>query len=339
MTLKNLATPKNIIGIIAIIAFVVIVPQVVQGFAMTIINVALLFAIISYGVSIMLGMGGQLSFAAVTFMGFGAYFIANMSTGRLGFVIPTFLALLLTPIVFAGVAFLIGLVLLKLKGTYFTFSTIALVQVAFTYFNNFQPLFGGPDGISGIPTLTIGSYSFGNDLTAWFYLICVFVIIGGIIVERIRRSQLGRSLASIRDNETAALTLGVNTYLTKVIAFSIAGAFAAFAGALWVMHGRFVGAEMFNFLNATQFIIMAMIGGVNSTVGIVIGALLVRGLPEFFRGFQGYMNLFWGVSIILLMVFMPTGLAGIKDVIVDKFRQFRVKSRKGDDDDATNTKA
>jgi len=291
----------------------------VQGFSMSIMNVALIFAIISYGTSIMLGMGGMLSFAPVTFMGLGAYFVANVTTGRLGPTIPTALALLLTPLVFAAVAFLVGLVLLRLKGTYFTFATIGLVQVAFTFFNNYAPLFGGHDGISGIPTLRIFGFAF-TTLTSWFYFVFACVVVIGLIVERIRRSQLGRALGSIRDNETAALTLGVNVYLTKVIAFSITGGIAAFAGALWVMHGRFVASDMFNFVNAAQFIIMAMVGGVNSTVGVVVGAILFMSLPEFFRGFQGFMQLFWGVAIILLMVFMPTGLAGIKDLIVEKIK-------------------
>ncbi|MCL2580511.1 MAG: branched-chain amino acid ABC transporter permease [Oscillospiraceae bacterium] len=331
---------KNLIGAGLICAIILIVPQFLHGYPMTVVNVALLFAITSYGISVMLGMGGQLSFAAVTFMGLGAYFVANTTTGRLGITIPTMLALVLTPIVFAGVAFLVGLVLLKLKGTYFTFATIALVQVAFTFFNNYSPLFGGPDGISGIPTLTFFDHSFRSSGSSneWFYFISISVVLVAIVVERIRRSQLGRALASIRDNETAALTFGINTYLTKVIAFSIAGAFASFSGALWVMHGRFVGADMFNFLNAAQFIIMAMLGGVNSTVGIVIGALLVTGLPELFRAFQGYMQLFWGVAIIALMVFMPTGLAGIKDMIVEKIRKYKVcASRREGDADATDS--
>lgn len=317
--MKRKIRPGYIAIVIMLTLFVTIVPRVLSGYPMNIVNIALMFAIVAYGISVMLGMGGQLTFAAVSFMGGGAYFIANMCTDRFGINMPTSLALLLTPIVFAGVAFVIGLLLLKLKGTYFTFSTIALVQVSYAFYNNYKPLFGGADGISAIPTLTLFGYKF-TSYNTWFYVLITCVVIVALIVERIRTTQLGRSLAAIRDNETAALTMGVNTYMTKVIAFTIAGSLAAFGGALWCMHGRFVGADMFNYINATQFIIMAMLGGVNNTVGIFAGAILVKVLPEILRSLRAYMQLIWGVLIIFLMVFMPTGLAGLYEKIRAKIK-------------------
>jgi len=316
------------IGIVALGVFIFAIPQVLEGYSMNVMNVALLFSIVAYGISIMMGMGGQLSFASVSFMGGGAYFIANVCTNRFGINMPTLPALLLTPVVFAVIAFVIGLFLFKLKGTYFTFSTIALVQVAYTFFNNYKPIFGGADGISGIPTLNLFGYKF-TSYNKWFYVIVACVIIVAVLVERIRRTQLGRSLASIRDNETAALTLGVNVYMTKVIAFSIAGALAAFAGALWCMHGKFVGADMFNYANAAQFIIMAMLGGVNNTIGIVVGAILVKVLPELLRSLQAYMQLIWGIAIIVLMVFMPSGRAGLYERVREKVGSFIDKNKPG----------
>jgi len=123
--------------------------------------------------------------------------------------------------------------------------------------------------------------------------------------------------------------MGINVYMTKVIAFTIAGALAAFGGALWCMHGRFVGSDMFNYLNAAQFIIMAMLGGVNNTVGIFVGALLVKVLPEILRSLQSYMQLIWGFFIILLMVFMPTGLAGLYEQIKANIKHKLQKKREG----------
>lgn len=327
---------KKIIFAAALLAIILTVPIVLKGYSMRVINVAVIFGIVAYGISVMLGMGGQMSFASVSFMGAGAYFAANMCTGRLGINMPALGALLLTPIVFAAVGYVIGLVLFKLSGTYFTFATIALVQVAYTFYNNFKPLFGGADGISGIPALSL----FGFELRTtnqWFYIIAAFAVITALIVERIRKTQLGRSLASIRDNETAALTLGVNTYKTKVIAFSIAAALSAFAGALWCFHGKFVGADMFNYANAAQFVIMAMLGGVNSTAGVMVGSVLVNILPEVLRSLQNYMQLFWGIAIIVLMVFMPEGLAGLLGRLKEKAG--RKKSDKKEDKEGAESAA
>jgi len=277
---------------------------------MMVVDIALIYSLIAYSVSIMLGMGGELSFAGVTFMGGGAFLVANLATGRLGFTTTPLAAFFLIIPVFAVIAFIIGLILLRLKSTFFTFSTIALVQVSYTIYNNYKQLFGGADGISGIPSTVI----FGKKLlfyTDWLPYLLVFAVFIGLLVERIRSTQLGRSLASCRDNETAARTLGVNVYLTKVIAFSISGVLAAMAGGLYAMLTKFVSADMFTYASSTKYVIMAMLGGVQSTVGAFFGALVVQVLPQLLKSFEKFFQMFWGIAIVLLMVFMPEGIAGI----------------------------
>jgi len=302
--------PSTLLIFLAAAIFVIVVPLTNEGYSMMVVNLALIYSIATYGISVMLGMGGQLTFAAVAFMGSGAYLIANLCSGRLGIKMDTMLALLLVIIISAVLSFLFGLVLLRLQKTYFTFATIGLVQVAWSFYLNYKPLFGGPDGISNIPTIKIGGFS-PENYNQWFYILVVFVLIVALLVERIRRTQLGRSLAAIRDNEIAAQTLGINVYMTKVIGFTIAGVLAAFAGALYAMHSQFVSSDMFTFERATSYIIMAMLGGVNNTAGIFVGSVLVTMLPEWLRSMQQYLQLIYGIGVILLMVFMPMGLAGL----------------------------
>ncbi len=302
--------------------FVLIIPRVNEGYSMMVLNLGLIYSIAVYGISVMLGLGGQLSFAAVAFMGVGAYFTANVTSGRLGIAMDTSLSLLLTILLAAILSFLIGLVLFRLKGTYFTFATIGLVQVAWSFYLSYKPLFGGPDGISNIPTLKIFGFSPSN-YNEWFYILCAIVLIAALLVERIRRTQLGRSLSAIRDNEIAAQTLGINVYMTKVIAFTIAGVLAAVAGSLYAMHSQFVSSDMFTFERATSYIIMAMLGGVNNTAGIFVGSVLVTMLPEWLRFMQQYLQLIYGIGVILLMVFMPMGLAGLASKVGKKIRRKR----------------
>lgn len=293
---------------------VVILPGQTNDYSMRIVNNALIFAIVSYGLSIMLGMGGQLTFGGLAFMGGGAFTAANLCSGRLGFWLDPVLAILVSCLFMGVVAFGLGLILLKLKDTYFTFSTIALVQVAYTFFVNYKPFFGGAGGISNIAEMKIFGIGFGNNYHYWFYFLVVVVAIVAFIVERIRQTQFGRSLASIRDNDTAALTLGVNVYRTKVIAFTIAGMFGGLAGACYALQMRFIGADMFTYERSTLFIIMAMVGGVSNSFGIIIGSLVITVLPELLRGVPGidrYLQLFYGLLVIVLMVFMPMGLAGM----------------------------
>lgn len=306
---------------------VVMLPKSLTGYSLMVVNTGLMFIIVSFGLSLMLGMGGLLSFAGVAFMGGGAYFAANLSSGRLGFYLDTTVIILLAPIVLGVIAYLLGSILLKLKGTYFTFATIALVQVAFSFYQNYVPFFGGPAGISNISKLTIGSIRF-DKAVEWFYLLVICVALVAFIIERIRRTQLGRSLAAIRDNDTAALTLGVNVYKTKVIAFTIAGMLAAFAGALYALHSGFIGSDMFTFERSTVFIIMAMVGGVNNTFGIIVGSLLITVLPEVMRGLQRYLQLIYGLAVIVMMVLMPMGLAGMGEAAM-KWLKNKLKRKNG----------
>lgn len=310
----------TILVFVGLALFIIIAPRFTNDYSMMVLNIACINSIATLGISIMLGMGGQFSFAAVSFMGVGAYTVANLTNGRNGFIMETIPALLIAVVVATILAYIMGLILFRLHGTYFTFATIGLVQVTWAIYMNFKPLSGGPDGISGIPFIGIGDLKPASYNT-WFYIIMGIVIVCMILVERIRRTQLGRSLASIRDNEIAAQTLGVNVYNTKVIAFTIAGTLAGLAGGLVAMHNRFIAADLFTFDVSTTYVIMAMLGGVNNTVGTFVGSLLVTMLPEWLRPVQQYLKLAYGIGVILLMIFMPMGLACMVKSITTRFRR------------------
>ena len=315
---NTLSLVKTALLALAFIAFVVIVPNITTPYGMMVMNVSIINFIAALGLSIMLGMGGLLSFATVSMMGIGAYFTANLTSGRLdGLAIPTVYALVISVLAAGLFAFLTGLILLRLKGTYFTFATIGLVQVTWQVYLNYKPLCGGPDGISSIPTLDLFGFV-PADYGEWFHLLMAAALIVGILVERIRTTNLGRSLASIRDNEIAANTLGVNVYMTKVWAFMIAGMLAGLAGSLYAMHAKFISADLFTFDVSTTYVIMVMLGGVNSTPGVFVGAVLVMMMPEWLRSVERYLKLFYGIGVILLMMFMPMGLAGMANMILKR---------------------
>jgi branched-chain amino acid transport system permease protein len=304
----------------ALAAFVVYAPRFTNDYSMMILNIALINFIAALGLSVMLGMGGQLSFAAVSFMGLGAYCLANLTNGRLGIAWEPIPALAFAVLFAAVSAYVSGSVLFRLSGTYFTFATIGLVQVTWSVYQNYRPLCGGPDGISGIPVIRFLGMA-PRNYHDWFYILIGFALVAGALVERVRTTRLGRSLASIRDNEIAAQTLGVNIYRTKIIAFTIAGALSGLSGGLYAMHNQFISSDLFTFDMATTYVIMTMLGGVNNTSGVFVGAILVTMLPEWLRPVQRYLKLSYGIGIILLMVFMPMGLAGLGNAILKKMRR------------------
>jgi branched-chain amino acid transport system permease protein len=152
-----------------------------------------------------------------------------------------------------------------------------------------------------------------------------------MLVERIRSKQLGRSLASVRDNETAALTLGVNVYKTKTIAFTIAGVLGALAGGMYALNIGFISSDMFNFERSTLLIIITMIGGVNNSFGIVLGSILINVIPEAMRDFElvsKLLQLIYGILVIIMMVFMPMGIAGMFETLYKKLKFYLRKKKK-----------
>ena len=236
MTFAALAGVALILTVIALCAR--------DNYIVLVMNTALVYAMVAYGLSVILGMGGQLVFSGVAFMGIGAYSVGNLCSGRLGFTLGSFLAILIAIGITAAISFFIGVLFMRLKNSFCTFATLGFVQVLWSLFQNYTPAFGGPNGIPQIATLSL----FGKQISSyqeWFYLLLVAVLLIAIIVERIRSSRFGRALAAVRDNEIAAMSLGINIYWTRVIAFVIAGVFAGFAGALIAMHNRFISGDMF----------------------------------------------------------------------------------------------
>jgi branched-chain amino acid transport system permease protein len=322
---KSIFNVKTITLFVCIVLFTIIVPRVTNTYSMTVMNTALIYFIASLGISVLLGMGGNISFATCAFMGFGAFVTTNLSV-KLG--IHSVISMVLAVVATCLFSWVMGLILLRLKGSYFTFATIGLVQIMWSIYTNFKPFSGGPDGISRIPRLDFIFYK-PRTVLDYFYVLMIFAVLCGVIVERLRKTSLGRSLASIRDNEIAAQSLGVNVYRTNVIGFIISGAFAGLAGALLAHHNTFISASQFTFEQSTMFVIMVMLGGVSSTPGAFIGAMIVTMLPEWLRPLKEYIRFVYGIGIMILMVFMPMGLAGVAKSITNKLKKNKIKKESG----------
>ena len=322
---------RIVLLIIAAAAAFIIIPAAGSDYILTVVDTVLIYFLGSIGISLLMGMGGHLSFATISFMGIGAFLAAQMSKN---YGIAPVLAVPLAVIMTAAAALVIGLMLLRLSGSFFLFATIAFAQIMANVFLTFRPLSNGADGVYNIPKLSFLGIEF-NSLTKWFRLLMVIVVIVALIVERIRRTVLGRSLMSVRDDEVAAKTFGVNVYRTKVIAFVIANTFAALGGALLAFHNGAVSASLFTFEISQRFLVMVMLGGVNSTVGTLVGTFVVTMLPEWLRPVQMYLNIFFGAGLILMMVYMPMGLMGLLEDFVKRIRNRKsVNERKEQEDHA-----
>ncbi|MBC8535142.1 branched-chain amino acid ABC transporter permease [Feifania hominis] len=313
--LKSNTLLKLFLVLVAIAAIVLLSKQC-NNYQLTIVNSAIIYFISAMGYTVMLGMGGMMPMATVTFMGFGAFFTAQLSKN---FGLPTPLAGLLAVAGATLIAYILSIMLVRLSSYYFVFGTIGLCNMMATVFQNYKPLTNGADGINGIPKLELFGFQF-RSLSDWCLLLSGIALIIMFIVSRIRKSSLGRSLMSIRDNAVAAETLGVNIRRTKRIAFTIGSMFSAIAGMLVAYHNGVVSASLFTFNVQQNLLMMVMLGGINSTVGALGGAFLIQFMPEMLRPIQEYMRLIQGIMLILLMIFMPMGIHGLIKTAYEKLK-------------------
>lgn len=311
---KVIAIIFAFLGVFTIIY--IAVPNISGAYAITVLNGALIYYVACLDISIMLGMCGLVSFAAVPFMGIGGYASAIIST-RLG--LNSMVSMLAAVMITMLIALIIGLILMRLNGTFFTFSTIALVQISFGIFNNWKSLTGGPNGLNAIPAFSFFGFT-SNSFTKNYMVLATICILCVLFVLRLKKTKIGRSMSSVRDNEIAAKVMGVNVYRTKVTAFVISAMFSGLSGAMMVHNNHFVVSTYFTFDIATMLIIMVMLGGVNHPIGVFLGAVLITMIPEWLRPIQQYIRLIYGLSVMILMVFMPMGLWGTFTSIANKIK-------------------
>ncbi|QIL73686.1 branched-chain amino acid ABC transporter permease [Diaphorobacter sp. HDW4B] len=250
---------------------------------------------------------GQLSFCHAAFMGMGA-FVAVICTTR--FHTPFFVS------VFAGVAasmliaFLLGAVILRLQGVYFVLVTFCFGELSRLVLLEGGDITGGANGIANIPPASLFGFTFDSKLS--FYClaaVCAFASI--VLLIALFKTPKGNSLDAVGDNPDLAEASGISIQGSQMFAFVLGSAFAGFAGALLAHYLGFVSPESFNQHISVAAIIMLVIGGRGSVLGPILGALIMTPLPELFRSAIETQNIMYGITLILVLKFLPMGLVGI----------------------------
>lgn len=266
-----------------------------------------IFAIVVISYDLLFGFSGLLSFGHALFFGGGAYavIILGQVTG-LGFLtaIPITLALV------AVVVAVIGVISLRLVGVYFAIITLAFAQLAYEATLQFRNVTGGRNGLSGFTIPSVGGVSLGETLVT-YYLLAVALILVYLLVRRIVRSPFGRVLQGIRENEERTRMLGINTFRYKIAAFVLSGVIAAFAGILYPLYLPYVSPSLLHWSTTGDVLIMTLIGGIGTLWGPIIGSGFFIFIKQVFKSQFGQWRIFFGLLFVLLVLFSPSGLAGI----------------------------
>lgn len=296
-----------------IVAAVVLccIPLVVQSnYMMRLVNLALVFAILAISLNIVLGYAGQIALGHAGLFGVGAYTAALMTTGQSGLLFwPAFIA---AGIVTGIAGLLIGIPTLRLKGHYLALATLGFGEIMRHIFFNWRAVTHGMDGIGNIPAPSAGLFNIQGE-ARFYYLAGIVLAVVMLMTHRLGRSKYGRMLAAIRDAELAAGTSGVEVSRLKIIAFFISAVLAGFAGSLYAHLMSFISPDVFVFDVTAQVLMMVLIGGIGTTWGPVLGAVVLTFLPELLRVSKAYYQLIYGAGIAVMIIFLPTGLLGLFD--------------------------
>jgi branched-chain amino acid transport system permease protein len=206
----------------------------------------------------------------------------------------------------AGGGALLGIPVLRMRGDYLAIVTLGFGEIIRILLNNLDPLTNGPRGLLRIDSPVIGNFVV-NSPFRWYYLILAGIIFSAFVADRLNNSRIGRAWIAMREDQDAAAVMGVNILKYKLLAFTIGASFAGIGGAIFAARQGSIFPENFSLMVSINVLCLIIIGGMGSIPGVILGAVILIGLPEILRGVQQYRMLAFGGLLVAMMIFRPTG--------------------------------
>ena len=299
---------RNALIITAVLTVLSVIPQVTSEYVTYVVVLALIYAVLAGSYDILTGYTGPLTFCHGAFYGIGAYTSALL-TLRADF--SFWLALPVSGITVFLFAALIGYPALRLRGHYFAVTTFFFGHFIYLVILNSVKFTSGPMGLRGIkaPESIIG-LNF-STLLGSYYLIFVFSVIIVALLYLLVTSGVGRIFIAIRENEELAEAIGINTSFYKILAFSIGAGVAGLMGSLFAHFFRLLHPTTFAWMTSEMVVIMALVGGLGTLIGPIIGAGIVTLILELMRFAPELRFIIWTVALIAVLVIEPRGLMGL----------------------------
>jgi branched-chain amino acid transport system permease protein len=300
---SRLMTPRGG-GLLALAILIAATPLILpNAFYFDVAVRAGINAIVCVGLNLLIGYAGQISLGHAGFLGLGAYASAVL-TATYGW--PPLLAMTSAAAVVGVLAFVVARPVLRLKGHYLAMATLGLGVIISIIVNNEAKITGGPDGMA-VPPLDLFGWTVDRE-AVWYWLVGVGLWVAVWLALNIIHSPVGRALRSVHGSEVAAEVSGVDTTHYKTLVFVISAILASLAGSLSAHYGGFITPSDVSFFKSIELVTMVVLGGMASTFGAVVGAVILTILPQALTWFADYEHMIFGLILMLTMIFMPKGL-------------------------------
>lgn len=318
--------------LIGFLILLFLIPLFSNNQVLSLLIIIAMSVIAAHGLNILTGLCGQLSVGHAAFVGVGAYASGILAT-KVG--MPFWFALPCAGIIagLAGVVF--GAPALRIKGFYLALATLGAQFIIIYIIGHLSDLTGGYLGMRDIPSPKLGGMVFDTDFK-YCYLAMSLAIVMTYFAKNIQRSRIGRAFIAIRDNELAAEVMGVSLFYYKLLAFFIGCFFAGIAGSVWAHYLTALHPEHFALMESIWYVGIIIVGGMGSTLGVILGTVVIRGLSSLMTFVSpligeaipalGYtilastVPIAFGVIIILFLVFEPRGLAHRWQILKASYR-------------------
>lgn len=298
-------------AIAAGVVLVVVVPAYAGPFVATVLVFVGLYALMGLGLNVVVGFAGLLDLGYVAFFAIGAYTTALLtSTGTHGVAELSFWAaapIAMAMSLLAGV--LLGIPVLGIRGDYLAIATLGFGEIIrLLVLSDFlRPWLGGSQGVLGVPKPALGAFELGGPREI-FYLTLVACALLVFVATRLRNSRLGRAWMAVREDEDVAQAMGINLVAVKLLAFGLGATFGGLAGAIFAALVGSVFPHSFQLLISINVLALIIVGGMGSMPGVIVGSLVLVGLPELLREFSDFRFLVYGAALVYMMRRRPEGL-------------------------------
>jgi branched-chain amino acid transport system permease protein len=313
-------SPALVLAGAVALALLLAAPLLLGSVISEVLGTVLVFALLGLGLNIVVGYAGLLDLGYVFFFALGAYSLALLTGATLNaFGIPPepaisgslnfYVAIPIVMVIAAAAGLLVGAPVLRLRGDYLALVTLGLGEIVTVLLASpwLVPLVGGPSGMRGITDAAIGGLAF-RDPQRFYYLALAFVGLAAFVSWRLASSRIGRAWTAMREDEQTADAMGISTTRFKLLAFAIGGAIGSLGGALFAVKIGSLTPASFQVIVSIQVLGLVILGGIGSIPGVLVGALVLVGLPGLLREFEEYRFLAYGAAVVAVMILRPEGL-------------------------------
>jgi ABC-type branched-subunit amino acid transport system permease subunit len=269
-----------------------------------------IYVMMGLGLNIVVGLAGLLDLGYVAFFAVGAYTMGLLtSPAPIGLELNFWVVLPIAIAMAALAGILLGIPVLRLRGDYLAIVTLGFGEIIRILIKSdiLAPYLGGPQGVRDIAGPTLFGKAFDSE-QAFVYLILLGILFVIFVTIQLQHSRIGRSWIAMREDETVAQAMGINTYRAKLLAFAIGAAFAGLGGVLFASRNQYTGPEDHNLMVSINVLSIVIVGGMGSIPGVILGAFALKGLPEILRQIEDYRILAFGGLLVVMMIWRPEGL-------------------------------